>query len=144
MCIRDSCMEVPVQQILRIPEACRHGNKEIIFALEINQRRVCTPVSYTHLARRQKSRISTALMPSTLLQSPTGSRSRRRWKPPAKGRRSLISPTARQVIYAKRSPVSYTHLDVYKRQGLGCAGVLHTLTPIAGLLHIGHLFFSNN
>ena len=36
------CMEVPVQQILRIPEARRHGNKEIIFALEINQRRVCT------------------------------------------------------------------------------------------------------
>ena len=35
------CMEVPVQQVVRIPEARRHGNKEIIFALEINQCRVC-------------------------------------------------------------------------------------------------------
>ena len=36
------CMEVPVQQVVRIPEACRHGNKEIIFALEGYQRGVCT------------------------------------------------------------------------------------------------------
>ena len=36
------CMEVPVQQVVRIPEARRHGNKEIIFALEGYQRGVCT------------------------------------------------------------------------------------------------------
>ena len=36
------CVKVPVQQVLRIPEACRHGNKEIIFALEGYQRGVCT------------------------------------------------------------------------------------------------------
>lgn len=36
--------------------------------------------------------------------NPTGSRSRQRWKPPVKGRCSLISPTARQAICAKCSP----------------------------------------
>ena len=36
------CMEVPVQQVVRIPEACRHGNKEVVFALEGYQRGVCT------------------------------------------------------------------------------------------------------
>ena len=54
-------------------------------------------------ARRQKSRTSTALMPSTPLQSPTGSRSRRRWKLRQR-QAQLISPTARQAICAKRSP----------------------------------------
>ena len=53
-------------------------------------------------ARRQKSRTSTALMPSTPLQSPTGSRSRRRWKLRQR-QAQLINPTARQAICAKRS-----------------------------------------
>ena len=34
------CVEVPVQQIVRVPEPCRHGNKQVIFALEGYQRGV--------------------------------------------------------------------------------------------------------
>ena len=33
-------VEIPVQQIVRIPEPCRHRNEQIVFALEIYQRRV--------------------------------------------------------------------------------------------------------
>ena len=33
-------VEVPVQQIVRVPEPCRHRNKQVVFALEVHQRRV--------------------------------------------------------------------------------------------------------
>ena len=33
-------VEIPVQQIVRVPEPCRHRNKQVVSALEIHQRRV--------------------------------------------------------------------------------------------------------
>ena len=35
-------VEIPVQQIVRIPEPCRHRNEQIVFVFEIHQRRVGT------------------------------------------------------------------------------------------------------
>ena len=69
-------------------------------------------------ARKRKSRISTAPMQSTPLQNPTGSRSRRRWKPPAKGRRSRISPPSGKLsAQGVHRPGRRKQAAVYYRQG---------------------------
>ena len=35
-------VEIPMQQIVRVPEPCRHRNKQVVFILEVHQCRVCT------------------------------------------------------------------------------------------------------
>ena len=69
-------------------------------------------------ARKRKSRISIAPMQSTPLQSPTGSRSRWHWKPPAKARRSVSAPLSGKLsAQGVHSPGRRRQAAVYYRQG---------------------------